>query len=138
MSHDDHEPKKMDESHEMMDHSKHEEKDQSKPEGMDHSKHEGMDHSKAGGSHRDHHAMMELDFKRRFYVSLIITGPILVLSPTIQQWFNFTVPDFPGYDLVLFGLATITMVLLVYFLLDGATTVMTGWRLRPDRRFWEL
>ena len=107
MSHDDHEPKKMDETHEMMDHSKHEEKDQSEHEGMDHSKHEGMDHSKMGGSHKDHHAMMELDFKRRFYVSLIITGPILLLSPTIQQWFNFMVPDFPGYDLVLFGLATI-------------------------------
>jgi Cu2+-exporting ATPase len=107
MSHDDHEPKKMDESHEMMDHSKHEEKDQSEHEGMDHSKHEGMDHSKMGGSNKDHHAMMELDFKRRFYVSLIITGPILLLSPTIQQWFNFTVQDFPGYDLVLFGLATI-------------------------------
>jgi len=91
MAHDDHDPKKMDESHEM----------------MDHSKHEGMDHTSDGESHRDHHAMMELDFKRRFYVSLIITGPILVLSPTIQQWFNFTVPDFPGYDYVLFGLATI-------------------------------
>lgn len=107
MSHEDHELKKMDESHEMMDHSKHEEKDQSKHEGMDHSKHQEMDHSGMAGKHTDHHAMMELDFRRRFYVSLVITGPILLLSPTIQQWFNFTVPDFPGYDLVLFGLATI-------------------------------
>ncbi len=41
MSHDDHDPKKMDESHEMMDHSKQEE--------MDHSKHEEMDHSGMGG-----------------------------------------------------------------------------------------
>jgi Cu2+-exporting ATPase len=73
---------------------------------MDHSMHEGMDHSDRGG-HYDHHAIMELDFRRRFFVSLVITGPILILSPTIQQWFNFTVPRFPGYDYILFGLATI-------------------------------
>jgi Cu2+-exporting ATPase len=57
--------------------------------------------------HHDHHAMMEQDFKRRFFVSLLITGPILVLSPTIQQWFNFTIPKFPGYDYLLFGLASV-------------------------------
>ncbi|MBD3171607.1 heavy metal translocating P-type ATPase [Candidatus Bathyarchaeota archaeon] len=50
---------------------------------------------------------MEQDFKRRFFVSLLITIPILVLSPTIQDWFNFTVPRFTGYNYVLFGLATI-------------------------------
>ncbi len=89
-----------------MDHSKHEEMDHSEHEGMNHSKHKEMDHSE-GGSHRNHHAMMEIDFRKRFYVSILITGPILALSPTIQQWFNFTVPDFPGYDYTLFGLATI-------------------------------
>lgn len=56
---------------------------------------------------RNHHAKMEQDFKRRFFVSLLITLPILVLSPTIQDWFNFTVPRFTGYDYILFGLATI-------------------------------
>ncbi len=59
---------------------------------------------------RNHHAMMEQDFKRRFFVSLIITAPILVLSPTIQGWFGFTVPRFAGYNVVLFGLATIIAV----------------------------
>jgi Cu2+-exporting ATPase len=99
--------KKKDQSeHEGMDHSKHEEMNHSKQEEMNNSKHQGMDHS-GGISHRDHHAMMENDFKRRFFVSLVITGPILVLSPTIQEWFNFAVPQFPGYDYVLFGLATV-------------------------------
>ncbi len=74
---------------------------------MDHSEHKKMGHQEEGGKHQDHHAMMELDFRKRFFVSLIITGPILILSPTIQQWFNFTVPRFPGYDYVLFGLATV-------------------------------
>jgi Cu2+-exporting ATPase len=67
---------------------------------------EGMDHS-SGAGHHDHHAMMEFDFRKRFFISILITGPILILSPTIQMWFNFTVPQFPGYDYILFGLATI-------------------------------
>ena len=97
-----------------MESSDHKKKDQSDHEGMDHSKHEGMNHSKhqgmdhsGGSTHSDHHAMMELDFKRRFFVSLLITGPILILSPTIQDWFNFTVPQFPGYDYILLVLATV-------------------------------
>jgi Cu2+-exporting ATPase len=57
--------------------------------------------------HHDHHAMMEKDFKKRFIVSGIITIPVLLLSPTIQGWFNFTVPRFPGYNIVLFLLASV-------------------------------
>jgi len=55
----------------------------------------------------DHHAMMEADFKRRFIISLVVTIPVLLLSPTIQDWFNFSLPRFPGYDLLLFLLASI-------------------------------
>jgi len=55
----------------------------------------------------DHHAMMEADFKRRFIVSLAITVPVLLLSPTIQKWFNFSLPEFPGKDLLLFILASV-------------------------------
>ena len=87
--------KKKDQSdHEGMDHSKHEGMNHSKQEEMDHSKHQGMDHS-GGSTHSDHHAMMELDFKRRFFVSLLITGPILILSPTIQDWVQFHCTSIP-------------------------------------------
>jgi Cu2+-exporting ATPase len=65
--------------------------------------HQNMQHK----GHNDHHAVMEQDFKRRFFVSIIITIPILLLSPTIQDWFNFTIPRFTGYDYILFGLATV-------------------------------
>ena len=34
----------------------------------------------------DHHAMMVEDFKRRFWISLLLTVPILALSPMIQEW----------------------------------------------------
>lgn len=38
--------------------------------------------------HHAHHAHMVQDFRKRFYVSLIITLPILLLSPMIQQLLN--------------------------------------------------
>ncbi|MDG6256882.1 MAG: copper-translocating P-type ATPase [Methanomicrobiaceae archaeon] len=36
--------------------------------------------------HASHHEMMIADFKRRFFVSLVLTVPILILSPMIQEW----------------------------------------------------
>jgi Cu2+-exporting ATPase len=35
--------------------------------------------------HHDHHEMMVRDFKRRFWVSLVLTIPVLILSPLIQS-----------------------------------------------------
>lgn len=76
-----------------MDHSKHEHQQHKK---MDHSK---MDHSKMQHDHgnipmgmagHDHHKMMIEDFKKRFWVSLILTIPILVLSPMIQDFFGYS------------------------------------------------
>lgn len=46
--------------------------------------HEGHDHGGHGG-HHDHGDMVN-DFKQRFYVSLLVTIPILVLSPMIQSF----------------------------------------------------
>jgi Cu2+-exporting ATPase len=55
----------------------------------------------------DHHAMMEADFKKRFIISLVFTVPVLVMSPTIQSWFGFSIPRFQGYNLILFLLSSI-------------------------------
>ena len=41
------------------------------------------------GGHQGHGRHME-EFKKRFWVSLILTIPILLLSETIQTWFNFS------------------------------------------------
>lgn len=46
-----------------------------------HEKHEGHDHH----GHRGHGDMVE-DFKKRFFISLILTLPILALSPMIQHF----------------------------------------------------
>ena len=43
-----------------------------------------MDNSRH--SHHDHHAMMIADFKKRFWISLILTIPILIFSPMIQNF----------------------------------------------------
>ncbi len=63
--------------------------------------HEHHDHK----NHNDHHKMMIEDFKRRFFISLIVTLPILILSPMIQEWTNIEV-EFTGSNYLLFALAT--------------------------------
>ena len=44
-----------------------------------------------GNAGHDHHKMMIEDFRKRFYVTLIITVPVMLLSPMIQQWFHFNI-----------------------------------------------
>lgn len=84
----------------MIDHSK-----------MDHSKKRHTDHDEIpmGMAGHDHHKMMIRDFRRRFWVSLIITIPILVFSPMIQS--------FLGYDYLLPGNEYVLLVLssIIYF-----------------------
>lgn len=58
--------------------------------------------------HHDHHVMMLDDFKKRFWVSFIITIPILLLSPLIQEFLGFKkIASFPGDIYVLFALSSI-------------------------------
>ena len=46
----------------------------------------------AAMSHVGHEAM----FRRRFWVSLTLSIPVLLYSPAIQGWLGFTMPTFPG------------------------------------------
>ncbi|MBN1995150.1 MAG: copper-translocating P-type ATPase [Anaerolineae bacterium] len=39
-------------------------------------------------------------FRNRFWVSLVLSIPVLLYSPTIQAWLNFSMPVFPGSWLV--------------------------------------
>lgn len=54
----------------------------------------------------NHHEMMIQDFKKRFLVSVILTVPVLILSPMIQSWFNFSVM-FSGSKYILLFLSSI-------------------------------
>ncbi|NLY82755.1 MAG: HAD-IC family P-type ATPase, partial [Clostridiales bacterium] len=67
---------------------------------------EGHDHQNQDNhDHHNHHEMMIEDFKRRFYISLIVTIPILILSPMIQEWTNIEI-NFTGSNYILFILST--------------------------------
>lgn len=72
----------------------------------------------AGSSHSEHaghgghdHGAMVADFRRRFWITLILTPPVLLLSPMIQHWLGLTEAlAFRGDRLVLFALSTIAYV----------------------------
>jgi Cu2+-exporting ATPase len=72
-------------------------------------------HQHSGGG--DHRHALE-DFKRRFIVSVVLTVPILVLSPTIQTLLGFSV-EVPGADYIVLILASA-----VYFY--GGYPFLTG------------
>ena len=59
--------------------------------------HGGHDHGQEAG-HRAHvdHTGHEQMFRRRFWVCLVLTIPVLLYSPMLQEWFGFTMPKFPG------------------------------------------
>jgi len=54
---------------------------------------------------------MVADYRRRFWVSLTLTPPVLLLSPMIRDWLGLAEAlTFPGDDLVLFVLSTVVYV----------------------------
>jgi Cu2+-exporting ATPase len=70
------------------------------PNKTDHGRHGAPGgHDKHAGHHID-------DFRRRFWVSLLLTIPILALSHMIQQFLGVSW-DFPGRPWVLFGLSAV-------------------------------
>ncbi len=56
-------------------------------------------------SHHDHHKMMMYDFKKRLVVSAIVTIPILILSPLIQNLLGVSFA-FSGDKYLLFALSS--------------------------------
>lgn len=73
----------------------------------DHSGHQGG-HDHDSHDHANHHAMMIKDFRKRFFISLVLTLPILVLSPMIQEIFGYSFSLSQNFDkYILFGLSTI-------------------------------
>ena len=67
----------------------------------------------------DHHAMMIGDFRKRFYVVLLLTVPILLLSPMIQHWLHLSI-TFPGASYLLLALST-------FVFIYGGRPFLTGW-----------
>jgi len=56
----------------------------------------------------NHHAHMAADFRKRFWIALVVTLPILALSPMLQSLVGLReATRFPGDVYVLFGLASV-------------------------------
>jgi len=61
-----------------------------------HASHNHDTHQGHGVDHSGH----EMMFRNRFWVSLILTIPVLLFSPMIQEWFGFSMPEFTGSNLI--------------------------------------
>jgi Cu2+-exporting ATPase len=57
-------------------------------------------HQHRSADHHDGHGVdhtgHEIMFRNRFWVCLVLTVPVLLYSPALQEWLNFSVPTFPG------------------------------------------
>lgn len=60
-----------------------------------------------GGHEHNHHEMMVKDFKKRFWFSLVLTIPVLILSPTTQKFFGLKGMSFTFTPYILFILSSI-------------------------------
>lgn len=85
-----------------------------------------IDHAEMShGDHRDHstHAGHSVaGFRRNFWISLVLSIPVVLYSPMVQDWLGYSMPEFPGSDLIPPVLATIV------FVQGGRVFLQGGWR----------
>lgn len=77
------------------------------------------EHAEMDRSGHDHHKMMIADFRKRFWVTLVLTVPVTVLSPTVRHWLGIHWV-FPGSPYVL---ALLSSVIFFY----GGWPFLKGW-----------
>jgi Cu2+-exporting ATPase len=65
---------------------------------MDHAGQNGehVGHNGEHGGHSVDHTGHEQMFRRRFWISLLLSIPVLVYSEALQGWLGYTAPSFPG------------------------------------------
>jgi P-type Cu2+ transporter len=68
-----------------------------------HAMHDMNGHGDHGVDHSGHEEM----FRKRFWVSLVLSIPVLLYSPMLQMWFGFSMPEFPGSQWIAPGLSII-------------------------------
>jgi Cu2+-exporting ATPase len=62
---------------------------------MDHSAHGEHEGQQGHAAHVDHSGHEQM-FRQKFWVSLVLSIPVLLFSPSIQAWLGFSLPAFPG------------------------------------------
>ena len=116
-------------------HEQHQTEQQAQPEHT-HKNHEMHGKSTTSGGHEGHtkhdtheghgsHAGHELMFRNRFWVSLVLSIPVLVFSPALQGWLNYTAPVFAGSEWI-----TPVLAVVVFFYGGLPFLQMATWELR--------
>src|SRR5262245_49723383 len=104
------------------------------PTAMDHDHHAQMDHRAhampaapmTGNAHAEHtghadHSAHADIFKRRFWICLILSIPVVLYSEMVQDWLGFSMPSFPGSGAIPPVLGTII------FIYGGRVFLEGGW-----------
>ena len=92
--HDQHSNHQMQSGHEEhQNHADHSDHKTEENEHADHSDHKGGHDEHAGHTNHSGHEQM---FRERFWISSLISIPVLLYSPSIQNWLGFSMPVFPG------------------------------------------
>lgn len=101
-------------------HSENNQNEQNHRSHSEHEHHNQNHHGNHEGGHDKHHGHSIGDFKKRFWVSLVLTIPISYLSMMIQMLFGYHV-DFTGDTFLLFLLST------VVFFYGGKPFLLGAW-----------
>lgn len=85
---------------------------------MEHSPHAHHTDHNEHDKHAGHSVAM---FKDKFWITLLLTIPVVVYSEMIQHWFNFTPPSFIGSEYIPFVFST------AIFLYGGLVFIKGAW-----------
>ena len=88
----------------------------------------GEGHHAAHGGHDKHEGHDPEVFRQRFWLSLILTIPVVLFSEMIQEWFGYSLSGVPGNTLVSPLLGSFV------FLYGGHVFLIGGWREIRDRQ----
>src|SRR5215208_4645917 len=87
---------------------------------MTEAEHAAMGHDSHAG--HDKHAGHSVEmFRSRFWITLLLSIPVVLYSPMVQEWLRFSMPIFPGSELVSPVLGT------VVFVYGGSVFLKGGW-----------
>ncbi|MGB3305866.1 MAG: heavy metal translocating P-type ATPase [Thermomicrobiales bacterium] len=85
-----------------------------------HAGHGGHDTHAGHGAHGGHEGHADI-FRRRFWINLLLSIPVVLYSEMVQDWLHFSMPTFSGSDLIAPVIGTII------FFYGGWVFLSGGW-----------
>ncbi len=77
---------------------------------VDHADHGGQPAQEGHAGHDKHDGHSPEMFRDRFWLSLVLTLPVVFFSTMVQDWFGYTAPTFPGSDWIAPVLGTVIFI----------------------------